>query len=483
MIASRFSLGWMLLAAAWMATVTSTTTTRVTPRRRYLDENGNVNNNGVLYTGSIQATACLSYTILLENEAQQNEEQEQNEAAADNAAAATTDVDVMVVGQESFVYFDYRLDDTTGDEENSDSGDVVTAKTWFAAITGMSTACQAVADPATMFSSQIIQNVIVPMGWWQQQQQEEESSSSSSSLYYGPVCQVDGSLGMAVFVDPFCNSLVPGLTYLWNHKLDLSPSFGSSNNSNDDDNSLKSFVQNLHAHNTNRETTIDCQYNEFNACSTILQASVDLDTCTVVSEEVDQQQQQAEDEDEDEEEDEENGLNYGDANYGGAYDDDGFYHMAVADVQDLTDMCYGLLITKSKGQTLDQWQEMHQETLDDELRHVYQVSIYEIYWKDHHTKILAGVGVVLFVVALLVLFVMTIRVKQRRMAARRGQVGISADKKQSLLAKGDQEEDKATPKITKEPKKRRFTRAKKAKEDKAADVKSTTDSDNDSVEV
>lgn len=147
-------------------------------RRRRLDQNM-VSNNGVLYTGSIQPTVCLSYTILLGEEVEEegndndttsmDDENQQDDTttttnnnnieAQPSAVNANNDesVDVMVAGQESFVYFEYLLD--TGEESNATAaaGDVVSAQNWcMATTTGSSSACIRMSDPSAVFTEQVL---------------------------------------------------------------------------------------------------------------------------------------------------------------------------------------------------------------------------------------------------------------------------------------------------------------------------------------
>ncbi|KAG7359300.1 hypothetical protein IV203_015889 [Nitzschia inconspicua] len=478
--------------------------------RRSLEEavdnnNSNNNNNDVMYKGSIRPTSCRSYTLVLENQQEasnnndnnendNNEQQEQDEQAeedeeeevdSNNNNNNNNELNVLVVGQESFVYFDYLSE--AGDE-NSDTGDVVSAQSWFAAITGSSssTACHLLQDPSTVFSKSVVQNVLVPLGW-------------TESIYFGPVCDNDdddSTLALGVFVDPYCHSYVPGLSYLINHKFDLSSFVGGvvGNDGNDDDgDTLQGFVQQLdtlndkYNNNNNNQGDkiyIECQYNEFNACGTILEASVDLDTCTVVSEEIEQQQQQVNQDDQDQDEDagaendqndndnNNNGRNWGDANYGGAFDEDGLYHMSVQDVQDLTDMCYGLLISQSTGQTLAQWQQAHEEELENELQTIYSVPFVQMFWQSHNVKLLSGLGAFLFFLAILCLIGITVRCQRRREWKQ-----ANAERKQSLLDHHHKDSGMTTRK------KLRFTRAKKAtQQSKSSSEEENHHSDSDSTE-
>jgi hypothetical protein len=373
--------------------------------------------NEMVYTGSIEPTNCLSYTILIDNDG--------NDDAGANAGGT-----VLTVGQESFVFFEYYVD---GQEANSEAGDLILAKTWFSATTGVESACIPIQNPSTVFSSAVLQNVIVPNGW-------------ESSLYFGPLCDSGAGAYMTwgVFADANCYHYVPGLTY-W---------LGVHHQWNDA--TMSTLAQQLNIHNRASSTYIDCQDNEYDACTTILQQSVDLDNCMVVSEEVDNADNQ----------DGNDGLNYDDANYNGAYDEDGYYHMSTQDLQggdgDWTDMCYGLLISQSKGQTLNQWHGLYHNQLEQELRSVYQYNDAQMFWTVNRTKILSSMGAVLFLLAVSILVLLTIRFKNRRAAAaanvddgmvsKRGQrrqrrqrqrVSTEYEKNEALLTK-----EAATPSIT-----------------------------------
>lgn len=349
---------------------------------RFLEENAaDAANDAVQYSGSIQHMACLSYTILLEGDNDENEDIYLN----DNT--------ILYVGQESFVFFKYSTDG---------SSDMVDAKTWLSAMTGIDSTCQPFTSDQldSIFTPQVIDNVIVP-------------SALEESLYYGPVCDDVGSFQMAVFSDNTCNVYIPGLSYLLNHKL----SFGVGV-----EGKLQEYSQNMGAVNKNLGSAIDCGSDD-ESCSTILASAVNLDTCNMVSEEANDENAAA-----------------ADADYNGKYDADGVYRMSIVDLQDPTDMCYGMKLMKGNGETLPHWEAANTESIETELRDVYHVSAVEVFWKQHQYAILAGAGMFLSFAAILTLMIVTCRIKRRARQA-------SGEKKRALLEKsGSTRTKKALPK-------------------------------------
>ena len=256
--------------------------------------------------GYLRAQGCVSYTISLDDsEYQQN-------------------LGVSVVGQETFVFFEYTLpynivadDYYTDDDDDDDDGDddtyrrhldksvidgsygyynyygsnSIRAKDWLVAFSesALNKGCIEMKDEMRVFRD------AVPAIY--------DDSISFSNLYYGPICASNDSnstnLEMGVFLDSSCNAYIPGLSQVLNEMIlpewtkgvsfrgnDRQTNSSSANGTDSDLDYLDSYKTLLHQLNyySNHDTT-NCA-SESKVCQEITEASVDLNTCQSLASEL-----------------------------------------------------------------------------------------------------------------------------------------------------------------------------------------------------
>ena len=231
--------------------------------------------DSVYSSGYIRATGCASYTIALDD---------------DNQNGYQHNPGVSMVGQETFLFFEYTLphsnvtdddgtnDDSTNDdddanrrnpEENDENGEnqnqdynnnysddgsyesynyygsnTILAKDWLVAFSNgaLNSGCVELEDDIGVFQD-VVPGIM-------------DGSLSFSTLYYGPICSSDSSGGnsknktptvfeVGVFLDPSCNAYVPGLSQILNQVILLDwttgVSFRGKNNDHQDDHGAISY--------------------------------------------------------------------------------------------------------------------------------------------------------------------------------------------------------------------------------------------------